>query len=40
MGLCRKIRAKCNFAMLKKFYDMFKNGIFCEMVILVVFKVF
>ena len=32
MGLCRKIRAKC-----KKFYDMLKNGIFCEIVILVIF---
>ena len=37
MGLIKKIRAKCNFAMLKKFYDMLKNGIFCEMVFLVIF---
>ena len=39
MVLCRKIRAECNFAMLKNFMTL-KNGIFCEMVILVVFKVF
>ena len=31
MDLCRKIRA------LKKFYDTLKNGIFCEMAILVIF---
>ena len=36
MDIYRKIRVGCNFAMLKKFYDMLKNGIFCG----VVFKVF
>ena len=34
MVLCKKIRAECN---VKKFYDMLKNNIFREMVILVIF---
>ena len=40
MDIYKKIRAGCNFKMLKKIYDMLKNGIFCKMVILVVFKDF
>ena len=40
MEIYRKIKAECNFTTLKKFYDMLRNGILCEMVILVVFKVF
>ena len=37
MDIYRKIRVGCNFATLKKFYDMLKNGIFCGVVILVIF---
>ena len=43
MGLCRKIRVEDNFATLKNFMTCSKMVIlviFCEMVILVVFKVF
>ena len=37
MVLCRRIRAECNFATLKNFMTCLKNGLFCEMVILVIF---
>ena len=36
MVLCRKIRVECNFATLKKF-NMLKNGIFRELVVLMIF---
>ena len=37
MDIYRKIRVGCNFATLKNFMTCLKNGIFCELVILVIF---
>ena len=37
MVIYRKIRVECNFCNVKKFYDILKNGVFCELVILVIF---
>ena len=37
MEIYRKIRVWVQFCNVKKFYDMLKNGIFCELVILMIF---